>query len=190
MSPTDLKERLEQARTAGTLIRIERSFNDGWEDGYVVGLGTDLVLLAVVGHGIRFDGYQAYRLDDISSLGDPAPHAAFVESALSLRGFDRPPAPSVSLDSIPDLLRTAADSYRLMTLHTEDEDPEVCWIGQVVEADDSRVILRTITPDASWDADPETYPTDEITRIDFGGSYEDALWIVASASEADQIPVT
>ncbi|MEW4567716.1 hypothetical protein AB1L88_07595 [Tautonia sp. JC769] len=179
----DLRSRLEHARSAGSLVRIARSFTDGWEDGYVLGIGPDLVLLAVVGHGIRLDGYQVYRLDDITRLEDPAPHAAFVESALKLRGLAHPSPPSVNLDSLPDLLRTATDAFSLLTIHTEDEDPEVCWIGQVVETHPDRVVLRHITPDASWDDLPDSYPLDEVTRIDFGGSYEEALWLVANAAD-------
>jgi hypothetical protein len=180
----NLRSRLEHARSAGSLVRITRSFTDGWEDGYVLALGPELVLLAVVGHGIRFDGYQVYRLADISRLDDPAPHAAFVESALNLRGLPRPSTPPVHLDSLPDLLRSATAAFSLVTIHTEDEDPEVCWIGQVVETDSDRVVLRHITPDADWDDLPDTYPLDEITRIDFGGSYENALWLVANSSDS------
>lgn len=183
-SDPDLRSRLEHARTAGSLVRITRSFTDGWEDGYVLSLGPELVLLAIVGHGIRFDGYQVYRLDDIARLDDPAPHASFVESALHLRGLSQPSTPSVNLDTLPDLLRTATDAFSLLTIHTEDEDPDVCWIGQVVETHPDRVVLRHITPDADWDDVPDSYPLDEITRIDFGGSYEEALWLVASAADS------
>lgn len=38
--------------------------------------------------------------------------------------------------------------------------------------------LLEIGPDALWDDEPETYRLSEITRVDFGGAYEEALHLV------------
>ena len=35
-----------------------------------------------------------------------------------------------------------------------------------------------INPDATWDEKPNEYKLSEITRVDFGGDYEKALYLV------------
>ena len=44
--------------------------------------------------------------------------------------------------------------------------------------------LLEINPDASWDAEPREYRLRDITRVDFGGDYEDALHLVGGWPDA------
>jgi hypothetical protein len=57
-------------------------------------------------------------------------------------------------------------------------DPDVCWIGRVLGVDRNRVSLLEIGPDAKWDEKPTEFTLSEITRVNFGGEYEDALHLV------------
>lgn len=67
--------------------------------------------------------------------------------------------------------------FPLVTLHTEVADPDVCYIGRPVQLT-SRVV--TIGPDATWDDDEWlTLAWADVTRIDFGGDYAQALALVA-----------
>lgn len=66
----------------------------------------------------------------------------------------------------------------MVTIHREGVDPDVCRIGRVVGINGGRVWLQEINPDATWDATPLPYPLAEITRITFGGDYENALHLV------------
>jgi hypothetical protein len=43
------------------------------------------------------------------------------------------------------------------------------------------VSLLEIGPDAAWDNESETYRLSEITRVDFGGDYEEALHLVGGS---------
>jgi len=65
-----------------------------------------------------------------------------------------------------------------VTIHREQVDPNVCWIGRVHGLDRSRVSLLEIGPDARWEDSPEEYRVAEITRVSFGGEYENALHLV------------
>ena len=55
----------------------------------------------------------------------------------------------------------------------------MCWIGRVVGIDRGRVTLLEIRPDATWKRKPTEYRLSEITRVNFGGDYEDALALVS-----------
>jgi hypothetical protein len=82
------------------------------------------------------------------------------------------------VDSVQDLLGTASRAFPLITILRETVAPDVCHIGRVVAVSDSEVSLLEIGPDADWDDEPESYRTKEITRVDFGGVYEEALRLV------------
>jgi hypothetical protein len=75
-------------------------------------------------------------------------------------------------------LCSANCAFPLVTIHREKIKPNVCWIGQVVQVRRGRLSLLEIGPDAKWDEEPTEYKVDEITRVDFGGGYEDALRLV------------
>jgi len=99
----------------------------------------------------------------------PDPYATFVETALKKRSERRPKKPRVSVGSIEELLLSAGRAFPLVTIHREQVDLEVCWIGRVQGIDRGRLSLLEIGPDAKWEDSPEEYRVAEITRVNFGG---------------------
>jgi hypothetical protein len=172
--------RSERLALAGkkVLVQFTRSVEEGSVAGYVLAVGPRFFLLALVDENIRFNGFQCLRLQDVRNLQVPAKYAAFVEAALKLRGDMRPRNPAVLVGSIQDLLKTASRAFPVITIHREMVAPDICHIGRVVAISDSEVSLLEINPDASWEEEAITYRTKEITRIDFGGGYEEALVLV------------
>jgi hypothetical protein len=77
-----------------------------------------------------------------------------------------------------DLLLTANLIFPLVTIHRETIDPSICQIGRVVWADKIWVSLHEIDPHAKWEQQQQ-YRLSEITRVDFGGAYEEALYLVS-----------
>jgi hypothetical protein len=49
-----------------------------------------------------------------------------------------------------------------------------------------KVSLIEIDTDAIWDDEPSSYRLREITRVSFGGAYEDALYRVGKTRNATQ----
>jgi hypothetical protein len=84
-------------------------------------------------------------------------------------------------------LRTANRAFPLVTIHREKVDAGACWVGRVVDLGRGRVTLLEIGPDASWDDELETYRLNEITRVDFGGDYENALQLVGGNKYQDAV---
>ena len=101
----------------------------------------------------------------------PRPH-------LKKRRERRPKKPRVGLANIEELLLSAGKAFPLVTIHREEVDPDVCWIGRVQGVNLGRVSLLEIGPDAVWEDKPEEYRIKEITRVNFGGDYENALHLV------------
>lgn len=174
---TSIRERLALAGK-DVLVQFTRSVEEGSVEGYVLATGPRFFLLALVEDNARFNGFQCLRLQDVRNLQVPAKHARFIKAALKVRGERRPRLPSVVVDSVQEILRTAGRAFPLITIHRETVTPEVCHIGRVATVSDSQVSLLEIGPDADWDDETTSYRTREITRVDFGGIYEEALWQV------------
>ena len=144
-------------------------------------VGPSFFVVAVVDGRIRFDGFQCFRRRDVRKLQVPAKYAAFAESVLRKRSAPIPKKPAVDVSSLSLLLSTANRAFQLVTLHREEFDAGICHIGTVTDLTEDRVSLLEIGPDASWDEKPETYRLKEITRVDFGGDYEDALHLIGGS---------
>jgi len=162
---------------ARCFVRFSRRFETSTIRGYVMDVGPRFFLLALVGDRIRFDGFECFRCGDVRNLR-PDLYAAFVETALRKRRELRPKKPRVSVESIEELLLSACRAFPLVTIHRERVDPGVCWIGRVQGIDRGRLSLLEIGPDAKWEDSPEEYRVAEITRVNFGGDYENALHLV------------
>jgi len=159
------------------MVRFERRFDPHSTTGYVVGVGAHLFLLVHIDDSIRFDGFQVHRHRDVRKLR-AEPNASFLEAALKRRRAVRPAKPRLRLHDIRQLIRAAGRHFPLLAIHREQVDPDVCQIGAVMDVGERRVTLREIRPDGTWRSELDHYALREITRVDFGGSYEDALHVV------------
>lgn len=177
-----MKSKLEEAATNASLVRVYRAnFEDGWAEGYVAATGPKFFALEFVDDWIRFNGYLCLRYEDVTECVNPAPHYEFHERALELRGLSRKSWPNIDISGLPLLLETAGSIYPVVTLHTEEEYPDECYIGAVSCVRSTQVDLLEISPDGQWDTLVTPYDLDKITRVDFGGAYEEALVLVANS---------
>ena len=145
------------------------------------------MLIHVVSEDVTLNGYSIIQTDDIKSFRImDADQEEFHRRALNLRGME-PRLPSglslEALESMEAVLDLIGGVSPLASIFIEKFDPEVCFIGQVTAVSDGEVALLEIDPAAEWDEEPEIYKINDITRIDFGGLYEDALWSVAKYRE-------
>jgi hypothetical protein len=168
---------LRKAVRDGRLVKFSRRFEDSRVRGYVIDVGPCFFLLLLLSDRVWFDGFECFRIQDVRGLvADP--HSDFAEAALKKRGERKPRTPRIGLASIEELLLTANRHFPLVTIHCERRDPEVCYIGRVLGIERDRVSLLEITPGAVWEKRPKEYPLSHITRVGFGGDYENALAIV------------
>ena len=175
------RTKLIKAANDGTLVRVYRDHKEpGWAHGYVEGVGKDWFALSLVDDGARFDGFNCIRVKDISKIV-PDPHANFLEAAMKKRGEKRRRFKSLDVSSLQSLMRTAMTKYPLLTVHLESDQDNVCYIGRVVTVAGDQVTMREVTPDGTWEPKNSCYEFSAITRVDFGGAYEQALYLVSGA---------
>ena len=149
--------------------------------GFVLDAGADLVLLQRLSDSIHLDGYSVFRIADATRVEMRPRYRSFYKRALVLRR-ERPRLPrGIDLRSIARAVVTAGASFPLLTLHREAISPDSCSIGTVRQMTEKSIVLRWLTPDATWDGDSPRYRLADITLLEFGGEYEDALARVAGA---------
>lgn len=176
---------MENAAREQRLLRISRTIRRSDKiDGFVVGVGQAWVLLAVLDPNIYLNGYTALRLGDVSKVKRRGGPVTFVGRALAARGEWPPVAVDVDLDSVADLVRTGSNVAPLVTLHVEEDDPDVCYVGRPVRFTNRSVRLLEITPQAEWRDRPTKWSLADVTRVDFGGRYEEALALIGGAPPA------
>jgi hypothetical protein len=168
---------LKTAMRSHRLIRFSRRFEEGTVWGYVLDIGPKFFLLAVVSEAIRLNGFECSRVADVKKLRTDT-YAKFAEAALRMRGQRMSKKPRVSVQSIGELLLSAAKLFSLVVISRERSRPHACRIGRVLGVNSSHVLLLEIGPDAKWETSPTELRMSEITQVGFGGDYEGALHLV------------
>jgi len=91
------------------------------------------------------------------------------------------------LNSSAALFQAVAAEFPLVAIHTELLDPNRCWIGRVEKTTRQVLTIQKLSPSAQW-IESQKFPFRDITKFDFGGYYERALWEVVT-NRADGAPV-
>jgi len=168
---------LEKARTRKNVVRIFREEIDGpdnWTDGFIIAANEEMVLMQLIDDGVHLNGYQILFLEDMSDFMHPAPFHDFQKRVLESRG-EEIEDPEVDLDDLAVLLMDISEEFGLVTIHREEVDSDGCEIGRVLRADATTFELEEIGSDARWFDETYEYDLYDITRIEFGSAYEDAL---------------
>ena len=182
-SAREIRDQIAFAAGAKNLVQVEREEIDPTvATGYIVSYSNELIALANLTEHVNFSGFEIIRIEDITHLDLPHPHGEFIEEALTLRGLAIPEPPEgMDLTSFKALLKSLAGSLPLVTLIREVDDADACYIGSIHTVDDIFVSIFEIDADAAFEHSPTRFLLREITRVDFGGLYEDALHQVATA---------
>lgn len=161
-----LKHLVEMKRGSSGLSRVT---------GFVADFSDSLILM----HRLDWDtfqlnGYTVIREDEVSQYRffDKAEHWQFRAVRLN-RIVPRHPV-NISIASLAELLTSIAQRYPLVTVHPERTKPDVCYIGSVNSVAERTVTIEDLNCNAEWTG-PRRLKLADITMIDFGGGYEEAL---------------
>ena len=180
-----IRQEIEAAAKARIAIRIFRGeIEEASIDGFVAATGSNFFAVELISDAIYLDGFVCLRFKDVSSVVFPAPNWPFKKAALSLR--DQQPKDDLTIDceTLSGLLRSVPETFGLVSVHTEIVDPDVCYVGKIANVDEDKLTLSSVSPDAKWHDQRMEFRLSEVTRVDFGGSYEDALFQVLKSNQA------
>jgi hypothetical protein len=152
--------------------------------GFVMAYSETLTLLNVLTDDYFLNGYAVIRNQDVVSYSAYDDPNYFLYRAVRLKGIKPKRAPKVNISDWPRLLETANQLFPLITIHRELISTDVCHIGTIRSTRAKTFDFFEINPDAEWDRERK-YRFADVTKVDFAGGYEDALWRVA---EEDGLP--
>ena len=162
------------------IVDLRRENIDSYENiGYVVDLSLDFVTIHVQNDDIILDGYTILRVQDITLVDDKPRYGDFYKKALKLRGYKPKRPVGICLNNTASILDSITKHYPLVTVNREKIRNNECTIGRIEKLTDKTVILQWLTASARWDGYSPRYRLTDITKIEFGGLYEDALALVA-----------
>ncbi|MES2464817.1 MAG: hypothetical protein V4671_29995 [Armatimonadota bacterium] len=177
---------LAQGLESRQIVRIiAKATPDENLDGFIVSLSEAFVLLHVLdgGHHMELNGYLALPMREIKSVRVLDDHDSFCDRALKVKGIAPQPQPDILLLDFPGLLSSANAHFPLVAVNQERQDRGCCFIGRVEKLKKRSFTLHKIDPAAHW-IETEKFFFDDITRIDFGGGYEEALWLVSQSERS------
>ncbi len=179
---SEIREKVTVASRSDSGIRIYRAQIDSdWLHGRVVAIGAQFFAIELVSDAIYLDGYVCLRYTDVSEIEMPDPSWSFIEKALSLRAQRTHDKISLNCTSVETVLRSIPANFGLISITRDKVDSDSCYIGKIRGLTNDSVSLSTINPEAKWDSEPMTIKLADVTRVDFGGAYEEALELVANA---------
>jgi len=182
------ESKLREACSNAIVLRFSSPYEEGWTRGYVLDIGPQFFLLGLIDNDMKFNGFQCHLVSDLRHIKVPDPYEDFVVAALRKRGQSIDTKPDIDLSSLPALLRSANSLFPLVTIHRERIKPDECVIGKVLNVSESNLLLHTISPDAVWHQKPSKFRLSDITRVDFGGGYEEALHLVGGNPKPTKKP--
>jgi hypothetical protein len=173
--------RLKRAESDRALVVVHRWIpNSDRVSGFVVGMSNSWILLAALNDRIELDGWKAVRREDIQSVTRIPTKNCFEIRALKARSMWPPVRPKpLRLRSVRDVLRMGSTAGPMIAIQREFERPDVAWIGAVRKIGKETLVLLEVNVEGGWARKPRRFDLDDITEVDFGGGYEEALSLVA-----------
>ena len=153
--------------------------------GFVLDYSDSLTLLNVLKDDFYLNGFTVIRNSDITKYRAYDKDDYFLNMALRLKSIKPARKPKIDLTEWASVLQTAQKRFPLITIHRETISNKVCYIGKLISVSEKTFSLYDIDSSANWDR-PYRRKLADLTKVDFGGGYEDALWRVAK--EENVIP--
>lgn len=175
--------RLERGRDEQLFVSVRRWIPDSERiDGFVLAIGEKWVALASL-DGIRLDGWCLLRLKDIQAVSiDPD---SLATNVLKAREQWPPPGADVSLDDVVLALRSASEAAPLISIMVEFDRSDIMWVGSVTEIGKDSLRFLEVSTQAAWQIKPRAIDLEDVTRIEFGGFYEEGLALVVGPRPAE-----
>ena len=177
----EVRRRLDRARTSGNVVTVRRWIPESeLVEGFVVARSKQWVTLAKLSDSINLDGWVSVRIGDIQSVTLVPTEDCFEIKVLKARGQWPPTVPEEFDNAATEaVLSSASDIFPMLTVYREFERPDVCWIGSATSISEGTLALLEVNVAGGWARRPRWFDLADVTRVEIGGSYEDALALVS-----------
>jgi len=157
--------------------------------GFAIDWTDDLTLIHVIeDHTFHFNGYAVFRNTDVRRWRSVRKEE-FLARAAQLHKLRPSKPPEVSIASMKEALTTAGAAFPVITIHPERTRKGVCYVGKFARTTQRTLTLVDMSPTAEWGPE-ENYLLRNITRLSFGGNYENLLVRMAKTPPRSSRPAS
>lgn len=162
-------------------LKNENIFADFYTDhydesdyGFVLDFNDDFLLIEKFDDECNYDGLSILLRHNITRIrwagNDLESMAKLIDVTKRQTGNT-----DIDLSSTQKILESVNHRYNPVTVHIQDIDKGVCFIGQIHEMDERSVVIHEFGTKSTLDRKFILLSLDDITRIDVNGQYENNL---------------
>lgn len=162
---------LNQLKETNTLADFYTDVYNCSSFGFVLDYNDEFVIIERFNDESNYDGLTIFFLENISRIrwegNEIHSIAKVIDVSKRLNGI-----PNIDLNSIHSILESIQKHFDFLTIHTENLDTEVCFIGEISDLDSETIVIHEYGTMISLDRKYVLLNIHDITRIDLKGSYE------------------
>jgi hypothetical protein len=165
---------LEKLKNEQILADFYTDNYDESDYGFIVNFNDDYLLIEKFDDECNYDGLTIFFRHNITRIRWSGND---IESVSKLIDNSRRQKDKLNIDltSTQTILQCLNKTFNHLTVHIQDIDKAVCFIGQIHEMDDNSIVIHEFGTKSSLDRKFILLGLDDITRIDAGGQYENNL---------------
>jgi len=167
------------------LVELVRRMDEPPWQGFLVAQSSELLVLHRVSDRYDLDGYCAFRAEDVVSVDAEFPRHELIERALRLKREEARLPTGMDASSMRELMESAQRVFGVLLIDREFVQPGEVEVGTIRMTSADTYVLRWLDPNAHWENDSRPFRYRDVTRLEFGGEYEQTLLAVARSRESD-----
>lgn len=175
MKKSKIRRRLQKSldnRRIATVVRDD--FDLRSTSGFVIALTQDWVVVHALNAGVYLDEVAFLRLQDVSKVwfrdDDAYHHRAVDDLGQSTATVDCPDDADVR-----QMLSIASAHGDVLAVYTEVVDDDALFVGRLIKLRKKSFDLHFVGRDGVWVDELDRHRYKDVTRIEVGGRYLDAL---------------
>jgi len=171
----DIKTKhIDKLKTEQILVDIYTDNYDESDYGFIIDYNDDFLVIEKFDNECNYDGLSIFFRHNITRIrwgGND------LESVFRLIDTTKRQQIKFNIDltSVETILRNLDETYKHLTVHIQDIDKGVCFIGQIHEMDNKTIVIKEFGTQSTLDRKFIMLSLNDITKIDAGGQYENNL---------------
>lgn len=164
-----------------TLARLKKDKHliDVWRErltdknlgGIITDYTEQFIYLSLFQNDGQNDGISIIRRADVTRIHWEGTERTSIQALIDHKQ-SQPLTPELNLDSIRTIIESVYNTFGYVSLYTEELDPEIMFIGSVLDIDDSHVLLNGFGTMRSPERDKTMLALSEITSVDAHSPYD------------------
>ncbi len=165
---------LQKLKSENILAHIYTDHYDESDYGFILDFNDEFLLIEKFDDDCNYDGLSIFQRHNITRVRWSGND---IESVSKLIDPTKRPKIMINIDltSINTILENVDKLYNHLTVHIQDIDKSVCFIGQIHEIDENSIVINEFGTKSSLDRRFILLSLNDITRIDVNGQYENNL---------------